>query len=484
MIERIQDLTEEQKQYIIDNYHNSQTWKISEDLNVKQGVISDFAEKKKLKKDKDFIIIRKQNKLTLEQCEFIIKNYEIMSNKDIIKKLGINYEDLRAYASRRKLNKIEKFKDSMKYTEEQIKLIKDNYSFMQNRDLSKLTGIDEKNIPYLANKFGLVKDKSLKKMNRSELTFEQKKFIKDNYSTMKTEDICKKINLEYNKVKGYASNLGLIKEDKYSKNPSHYFEKCLEKIQREDYNIYNFLGNELEPKEAENNLYKSKYGKYKVNQNYFEVIDNEWKAYWLGFMYADGTNQIKRNNKKNKMEYTAKLTLSKIDKYHVEKLKNSIQTDSPIKNKEVKLKGKTFYSSTLNICNRKICEDLNNLGCIPNKSLILKFPTEKQVPNYLIRHFIRGYFDGDGCIHINLEKRNVILSFMGTYDFLNSLKEIFEKELNISKVKIVEREGNKAVCLSYGSIISVEKIYKYLYKDCNIYLQRKLDKFNTLLCLD
>lgn len=45
MIERIQDLTEEQKQYIIDNYHNSQTWKISEDLNVKQRVISDFIEK-------------------------------------------------------------------------------------------------------------------------------------------------------------------------------------------------------------------------------------------------------------------------------------------------------------------------------------------------------------------------------------------------------------------------------------------------------
>ena len=29
--------------------------------------------------------------------------------------------------------------------------------------------------------------------------------------------------------------------------------------------------------------------KYSLNDDYFSVIDNEHKAYWLGFLYADGS---------------------------------------------------------------------------------------------------------------------------------------------------------------------------------------------------
>lgn len=47
---------------------------------------------------------------------------------------------------------------------------------------------------------------------------------------------------------------------------------------------------------------------------------------------------------------------------------------------------------------KKSYTDLINKGCGINKSLILKFPDETQVPQNLISHFIRGYFDGDGCV--------------------------------------------------------------------------------------
>lgn len=43
--------------------------------------------------------------------------------------------------------------------------------------------------------------------------------------------------------------------------------------------------------------------------------------------------------------------------------------------------------------------DLSKHGCVPNKSLILKFPTT--LPNELVNDFIRGYFDGDGSVYIN-----------------------------------------------------------------------------------
>lgn len=81
----------------------------------------------------------------------------------------------------------------------------------------------------------------------------------------------------------------------------------------------------------------------------------------------------------------------------------------------------------------RLCE----LGCIPNKSLILKFPDENLVPKNLIKHFIRGYFDGDGCISysfLNKEKDIISprLSLLGTENFLNGCMEYLPK-VNMSK---------------------------------------------------
>ena len=79
------------------------------------------------------------------------------------------------------------------------------------------------------------------------------------------------------------------------------------------------------------------------------------------------------------------------DKEHLIEFNKHIKSTYPIKierEKYVKLK----------ISNKHIGNSLINKGCIPKKSLILEFPNLSQVPKFLIRHFIRGYFDGDGCI--------------------------------------------------------------------------------------
>ena len=73
-------------------------------------------------------------------------------------------------------------------------------------------------------------------------------------------------------------------------------------------------------------------------------------------------------------------------------------------------------------------EALNNAGCVPNKSLILKFPSSNIVPTKLLRHFIRGYVDGDGCLCITKPEK-IELSILGTEEFLqgvlNSLSLVF-----------------------------------------------------------
>lgn len=477
------DLTIEQTEYIKKHYPNEQTWKIANDLGLTTWVVSKWASHNNLKKDKDFFVVRQEGRLTPEQAEFICKNYQTMKNKDIMKELDISYMDLKSFSSRRGLTKESKLiYSSCPVTKEQQEYIFKNYSNMETRDMVEFLNMKEVDIARYANFNGFTKSKDLKKKSKSKLTFEQKDFIEKNYSKMKTSEMIKKTGMTYEDIKSYSSNLKLKKQPQASNSYDNYIEELIEKRNRNSYNIYEYLGNGKEPKLEENLLYKSKYGKYFVNQDYFKTIDNEWKAYWLGFLYADGCNRIGKRGTKNVFVLSTALAL--IDKCHLEKLNSSLQSDAPINEYDVKLNGNIYKSVKLSICNKEICIDLDKLGCTPKKSLTLKFPTEEQVPKHLIRHFIRGYFEGDGCIHINIQNRTVIVNILGTYSMLEKMNEIFQKELNISSRTIKQKKDNKAYDISISGIPTIELFYKYLYKDCNIYLERKLKKFDTLFCLD
>lgn len=129
-------------------------------------------------------------------------------------------------------------------------------------------------------------------------------------------------------IRSYAKNNSLLKNCNAKMVKHGIYNEIVNK--NHDY-IYNTMFLKAEQKVSQENLYKSKYGKYFVNQNYFEKIDTEWKAYWLGFLYADGTNRIHKNEKKNKMEYVVKIGLSSVDINHLYKFRKSLQNDSPIK---------------------------------------------------------------------------------------------------------------------------------------------------------
>lgn len=477
------DLTQEQINYIKEHYPKEQTWKIANDLDVPTYVVSKWASHNNLRKDKDFFIVRQKGKITPHQAEFICNNYSTMKNKDIMKELGISYDELRSFSSRRGLNKENKLAYSnCPVTKEQQEYIFKNYSNMETRDMVEFLNMKEVDIARYANFNGLVKSKDLKKRNKSKLTFEQKRFIEDNYSTMKTSEIVKKLNITYDAIKGYSNNLKLKKNSQSSLSYNHYLEELLEKRNSGNYILDKHINKNIEPKVDDSLLYKSKYGKYSVNQDYFKVINNEWKAYWLGFLYADGCNRINKRGTKN--EYILMTSLCVADFGHLEKLNNSLQSNNPIKEHDIKLNGNIYKSAKLTICNKEICLDLNVLGCTPRKSLTLEFPTEDKLPKHLIRHFIRGYFDGDGCIHINLEKRTVVANILGTYDMLYSINKILCEELKMEERLIKQKKDNKAYDFAINGLTNINNFYKYLYKDCNIYLERKLKKFDTLFCLD
>jgi hypothetical protein len=232
---------------------------------------------------------------------------------------------------------------------------------------------------------------------------------------------------------------------------------------------------DVEPLVNMDELYKSKYGKYYINPNYFEAIDNEWKAYWLGFMYADGWVGSNGNS--------VGITLQRKDEYHIDRLRQSLQCDNPIYQYESKgfEKGgnRVFLQSSLTVNNQKLNSDLQRHGCVNKKSLILKPPTLR---NDLISHFIRGYFDGDGWVSMNKKRMSFEVGFIGTKEMLEYIRDYLQSQgISLASIEKNKKYGDSnTYVIRYGSLLDNEKIFNLFYYHCNIFLKRKFEKFNQI----
>jgi hypothetical protein len=210
-----------------------------------------------------------------------------------------------------------------------------------------------------------------------------------------------------------------------------------------------------------------------INTSFFKEINSEDSAYFLGFLYADGNVQIKDS------AYCITLKLKSNDQYIIEKFRDIMSPSSPIK--ITKNKGSDTEYSYFRINQKEICEQLISHGCIPNKSLILEFPTT--VPKELIHHFLRGYSDGDGCIYKNSFKKkktiNTIWKFVSTKQFCNETAKILKEQLNINcSQSLCRPKTNKnTTTLTVGGNFQSMKALDWLYKDATIYLPRKYEKY-------
>lgn len=207
---------------------------------------------------------------------------------------------------------------------------------------------------------------------------------------------------------------------------------------------------------------------YPRNEYYFNKIDTEEKAYWLGFLYADGC--VHTNN--------YEISINITDRDHVEKFKTAI---GAINHKITKTNDKRFSNAKtlyqFTIKDKQLHQDLVKWGCIPQKSLLLnKIPN---IPRDYVSHFIRGYFDGDGSLHYLQGTNNYRISFVGTKDFLNDI----QKEL-VTNVSLQSGGTGKAYTLQISGRKQVERILNYLYNNSteSIRLNRKYQTY--LKCLE
>lgn len=203
---------------------------------------------------------------------------------------------------------------------------------------------------------------------------------------------------------------------------------------------------------------------YSYNYDFFENIDSEEKSYWLGFLYADG--YVRKRNISS--ELRLKLSIKDID--HLYLFKNILKSTSPIRiNND---------QAVIYICGKKIVDDLINNGCFQNKSSSITFP---ELDKNLIRHFIRGYFDGDGSIKFT-DKKNPSLNIVsGSFIFLEEIKKTISISCNIRNPKIFVSSNGNYGNIFWNSIPDIVSIYFYLYKNSNVYLNRKKQIFLKII---
>ena len=211
-------------------------------------------------------------------------------------------------------------------------------------------------------------------------------------------------------------------------------------------------------------------GKANFNECIFDSIDTEEKAYWLGFIFADGTISSSPIREEAKTQYQFELSLSSKDLNHLEKFAKFIEYKQPLYCDETRCR--------LSVYSKHLWQVLNVNGCTPQKSLTLRFPkVELFKSRDLIRHFIRGYWDGDGCLSWhNKEHTCPHISVLGTDEMLYSI--IFYLPLTTKPSLKILHPDKQSITKYFG--ISGRKAYEitfYLYNDSIIYLQRKYDKY-------
>lgn len=208
---------------------------------------------------------------------------------------------------------------------------------------------------------------------------------------------------------------------------------------------------------------RSKGQMYMFDSKFFNNIDSEHKAYWLGMIATDGTIRKNRNE--------IILSLGEIDRKHLIKFLGDIKSNGKVYS-VIRSGSKQAYIS---ISSAVMKNNLISLGIKPNKSLSLQPPSAVRYN----RHFWRGCFDGDGSIaYINHRGGQWRISFNGTFDMVNGFKDFVDTNVNVND-NVIYKRGN-IYSVSYGAIEQVKLILDLLYSDSSVYLDRKYDRYKRI----
>jgi hypothetical protein len=233
---------------------------------------------------------------------------------------------------------------------------------------------------------------------------------------------------------------------------------------------------------------------YSFNEKYFDVIDNEHKAYWMGFLWCDGyigKREGIRSDGRYRIEYNLKFSLMESDRGHLEKFNKDINGTYPIhiyKCSTGYLKeGEKTNECRLFITNLYFGELLQEkYGIIANRFDCSK--VINLIPENLKKHFIRGILDADGsfCHYNTIDKgvdRDKFSITFSTYENILEFIESYFYKIGITNTEYYKKHtrhsGEDGCCkaLCFSGRQQLFKVLSYLYDGATIYLDRKYEKY-------
>ena len=208
----------------------------------------------------------------------------------------------------------------------------------------------------------------------------------------------------------------------------------------------------------------------RIKSDYFSIIDNPIKAYWLGFLYTDGS--VDHYGATGRI----RLQLQEKDLEILEKFKEDLCIDSKI----IYDVRKNSTCCSVEFVDEQIFNDLAKYGIIPNKTYLVDSIPYEKIPSQYLKAYALGLYDGDGSLsYSNDFSTDVTLSYTAY-----SEQEVKDFQFLINNF-IKNEKTNKNIFTTawhtqWRGRLQVLNILDELYSSCPRFLKRKYDKYIIL----
>ena len=408
-----------------------------------------------------------RKKWTNDEDEMLIKEFSTKTNKELAEIFNRSEKSIIQHAHTLKLHKDKQalWRDS------EIIFLKEHYNIdMTPKEIAIKLNRSVSSIKSKAFSIGLAIN--------VEWTQDQIDYLIDNYCYKTNDEIGNKINKTARAVTYKAFELSLSADTDWDSNEieilkTNYLNKTMNELKCL---IPNRTKGEILSCSHKLGLTRTK---KTCTRDFFNTIDSEEKAYWLGFFFADGYISFSEANfKKGQLAtaYCAGIKLTWSDRDHLKKFNKSINGNYKVFKETIHPDGfrkKVTEAAKILVYSQQMYNDLNKYFD-RDKTYTAKFPS---ISDELMRHFIRGYFDGDGCF--TFTEKSFDVEFLGASKEFHQglLKVLYSNGFECTYNSKINKYGTEMYYIHINKNQERLMFLDWIYNDCNIYLERKYQKY-------